>query len=516
MNDRAFPTPNPHAAFDTLLDALADGTITDEQFAELQTLIRDDAKLRRRYIEHAALCADLHGIADEANTIEAEPIPMAKLAPSTDQRALGGRVRTPLYRYAAAAVLFIVASLVAVLATRTTSPTGPGPVAPPSAAALATLTGAENAQWAAPAGELAVGDTLGTAPLTLEGGVAELVHGRGAQSTLFGPTELRLTSDNACALRTGWASFNVPPAAHGFAVETYAGRVTDLGTRFILGADASGDVHLRVTEGVVSVSQNGSDRRFDAPVSVTLRKAGGIVAERGETSDDAYLRHIAASADTLQCYAMRGATGSTTLNNLAAAGGHAVVLGDASRAANDRWGRPALDLGGTSYLRVPVDGLDSDELTVTAWVYWRGGGAWQRVFDFGHDVNRYLFLTLGADDGRPRFAITNSGKPDEQMVTAPSPMPVERWVHLAVTIRRNADGAGSTATLYLDGKPVAQNTRLTVTPRDVAPVTGLVGKSFYDVDPSLNGVIDQFIVVRRAWSEQQIKMHYSLGKVGQP
>ena len=31
--------------------------------------------------------------------------------------------------------------------------------------------------------------------------------------------------------------------------------------------------------------------------------------------------------------------------------------------------------------------------TFAGWVYWNGGGNWQRIFDFGDDTSHYLFLT---------------------------------------------------------------------------------------------------------------------------
>ena len=31
--------------------------------------------------------------------------------------------------------------------------------------------------------------------------------------------------------------------------------------------------------------------------------------------------------------------------------------------------------------------------TFAAWVYWNGGAAWQRIFDFGNDTTQYMFLT---------------------------------------------------------------------------------------------------------------------------
>src|SRR5688500_14731770 len=54
----------------------------------------------------------------------------------------------------------------------------------------------------------------------------------------------------------------------------------------------------------------------------------------------------------------------------------------------------------------------TDSYTVEAWVYWRGGADWQRIFDFGRGTNEWMFLTPSSDifgeDG-VMFAISNNG-----------------------------------------------------------------------------------------------------------
>ena len=44
--------------------------------------------------------------------------------------------------------------------------------------------------------------------------------------------------------------------------------------------------------------------------------------------------------------------------------------------------------------------------TFMAWVKWNGGGAWQRVFDFGNDTTRYAVLTPSAANGKMRYNIS--------------------------------------------------------------------------------------------------------------
>ncbi|SDD74440.1 beta-L-arabinofuranosidase domain-containing protein [Glycomyces harbinensis] len=85
-----------------------------------------------------------------------------------------------------------------------------------------------------------------------------------------------------------------------------------------------------------------------------------------------------------------------------------------------------------------------------------------KVFDFGADADRHLYLTLRADNANPfpRFAITTGGPGAEQRVTATSPIPAGEWTHLAVTLD------GTTAALYVDGA-LAASGPASLTPADL-------------------------------------------------
>ena len=59
--------------------------------------------------------------------------------------------------------------------------------------------------------------------------------------------------------------------------------------------------------------------------------------------------------------------------------------------------------------------------TFMAWVKWNGGPAWQRIYDFGNDTNRYTVLTpYNSDTGTFRFNISIDSRPGEQIVDAPA------------------------------------------------------------------------------------------------
>ena len=55
-------------------------------------------------------------------------------------------------------------------------------------------------------------------------------------------------------------------------------------------------------------------------------------------------------------------------------------------------GGQAIDLDGVDdYVQLPIGVANYEDITVAAWVYWDGGGNWQRVFDFGSEVEKSMF-----------------------------------------------------------------------------------------------------------------------------
>jgi len=151
--------------------------------------------------------------------------------------------------------------------------------------------------------------------------------------------------------------------------------------------------------------------------------------------------------------------------------------------------------GATNYLSLPL--ATGNASTFAAWVKWNGGADWQRVFDFGSNTTKYLYLTPRASSGAMRFAIKNGGS--EQQINAPLPLPTNSWCHVAVTL----DGARGI--LYFNGNAVATNSTLTIRPWQLLARSNYLGKSQFASDPLFNGSIDSFRIFGRALSATEIR-----------
>ena len=158
-------------------------------------------------------------------------------------------------------------------------------------------------------------------------------------------------------------------------------------------------------------------------------------------------------------------------------------------------GSQSLRLSGSSYLRLPYEVADMNEMTIAFWVYWNGGSNWQRIFDFGNGEQEYMFLTPN-NGSVMRFAIKNGG--DEQLMSCPV-LESKAWHHVAVTI-----GNGR-ASLVVDGVEKAYNNSLTITPDMFRPVMNYIGRSQFNNDPIFSGLIDDLRIYNYALSAEQLK-----------
>lgn len=140
--------------------------------------------------------------------------------------------------------------------------------------------------------------------------------------------------------------------------------------------------------------------------------------------------------------------------------------------------------------------------TIEFWVYWRGGGIWQRVFDFGTNadpsLSPWIFFTPSNNNSRMEFAITTAGNGNKQAVEGTIALPMNTWNNVALVYQ----GGTNTMSLYLNGTLNASGT-ITLRPSDLGATNeNWLGQSQFSPpsfgDPYFNGMIDEFRISTEA------------------
>ncbi|MFJ8531901.1 beta-L-arabinofuranosidase domain-containing protein [Streptomyces sp. NPDC093591] len=170
-------------------------------------------------------------------------------------------------------------------------------------------------------------------------------------------------------------------------------------------------------------------------------------------------------------------------------------------AVTGKWGGAHENVRGSyQYVDLPAAVLGgAAAITLSVWVKPTHNANWQRVFDFGNNTTRYMYLAGRNANGVPRFAITTNGPGGEQGLNGTAALPLNQWSHLAVTI------SGSTGTLYVNGTAVAQNTSMTLNPSVLGTLTNnWLGRSNFSGDPVYAGAFDEFNVYGRALTAAEI------------
>ena len=136
--------------------------------------------------------------------------------------------------------------------------------------------------------------------------------------------------------------------------------------------------------------------------------------------------------------------------------------------------------------------------TFSAWVKWYGGGALQRIFDFGDGTNAYLFLTPAAND-RSACAL-----PLPRMVNRRrTHTKHQRPAHQRMVPRRRHAWTGLKGLLYLDGarrhQCQAHDSALAALARSNYVGSSQFPRSYFD------GELDSLRIFGRALTAAEIK-----------
>ncbi len=183
--------------------------------------------------------------------------------------------------------------------------------------------------------------------------------------------------------------------------------------------------------------------------------------------------------------------------------GHNAMLVGAPVFTAGRFGQ-AISLDGThDYVQLPMRLGDSTDFSFSGWIYWNGGGNWQRIFDFGAGTDAAMFLTPKSGGTTPALRFTINPGSGEQQLNHTAALPTGAWTHVAVTI------SGNTGKLFVNGALVNTNTSMTHNPISLGTKYNFLGKSQFAADPLFSGRLDEFRFSSSALTEAQVLAIYN-------
>lgn len=244
------------------IDAVLDGSIEGDAFAQLQDRMLAKPELRVVMRRSLALHNNLHQKAEATATAsdswlaeDSEPANVVSL-PTV-------KSTWSAFPLAMAAGLAFLLGVVSMYFGR--RPTVIEEVKAPaaeesSAKGFAVMGNLFDAKWAPENSGRRQGDSLGDELLKLESGVAEVQFFSGATMIIQGPAEIALNSAWEATCNEGVVRMRVPPAARGFKLHGPATEIVDLGTEF--GFEVrNGKAHVEVLDGEISFKhRNGEER----------------------------------------------------------------------------------------------------------------------------------------------------------------------------------------------------------------------------------------------------------------
>jgi hypothetical protein len=273
----------------------------------------------------------------------------------------------------------------------------------------------------------------------------------------------------------------------------------------------SGAQFVSSAPGVASVSANGVVTPLTGGQTIVTASFGGQ-----EAALTLNVTGLETPLELLHRYSFNEAAGATVAPDLVG-NADGQVRGTANFTGDGRLNLPGgaanTDAG---YVDLPNGMISSlpPAVTFEAWFTWRGGPAWQRIFDFGSNQagedaqgtgSTYLFMTPQSGPGTFRAAFTLASGAGENPVLNGPALPQNTEVHVALVY----DSEQGIARLYRDGERVA--TQPVVNPlSELDDINNWLGRSNWP-DAFFNGQFNEFRIWSGAMTDAQVAERRAAG-----
>ncbi|GAA4466604.1 FecR domain-containing protein [Novipirellula rosea] len=250
-----------------LLDELLNQTIDADRHSQLQDILKSDPEAREQYLEYLDLHFDLDRLHQSIGDLPPNADNLSKLVESTrgapkevasdpdSLELVAARARWTWWASLAVAIALCVG--VALVATSRNPSESSRLVEHKEVSPQSRIENRSHVQLTQALATKFFGEAtppLGSfVPLghefALSSGMVELQFPAGATTIIEAPAVFVVTDDARLELASGSCSVHAPEGAKGFRVDTPLGNIIDLGTRFVVDVDQTGDTKVQVVEG---------------------------------------------------------------------------------------------------------------------------------------------------------------------------------------------------------------------------------------------------------------------------
>ena len=244
-----------------LVALLCDDLIDDEQFKELDDILKLSSEARRWYHVYMGLHHDL-----DSNQVQ------DIITNSVDDQKLVSQKRNRWFVSSMAIAASVVFLIVGFTLYQNQQPVNVPEV-------VATITHLSNVQWESESEQPGLNSPITTGRLRLKSGLIRLTYQQGVVLSLQGPADFEVRSTNHSILHRGQLAAYVPPGAEGFRVDSPNAKVVDLGTEFGITVDDQGETQLSVFDGMVELTPSVPN----AETTIVSSGHGYRIADKGKT-----------------------------------------------------------------------------------------------------------------------------------------------------------------------------------------------------------------------------------------
>ena len=452
---------------DFLINRYIDGLGSEHEVAQLNEILRSDAKSRQTFAEHLNLDSALAEVAAGLPGKQAAIDDIVQL----NHRALFSNAIAYCITAASVAIVLSLGTWLWLAnstrrSTAAISAISNSNIAATNISSVANLVDEAVAAFAADQGPL--GRKFEPGDYELVAGVAHLRFALGADLIVNAPARWTILDSMHVRVEYGKLRAIVPPSAKGFSIMTPDAEYIDLGTEFALGVDQSvGASDLYVFDGQVNVAHNTSKQVMEEVFEGEANRYSQGVAEPAPKMDAAdfptpnqiglvrwqsHIEQLLKAPGLIAFFPFHKTNDESVLENELKHTEHAIPDGRivGARWVSGRWpGKDSLLFDGDNErVELSIPGAFR-EYTIAAWI---------KIDRLDYEMNAIL-NSDDLEDGDVHFQITRQGLPKggvQGAITNDSfiggPLPIGKWVHVAMVISL----VDHTRQVYANGKLVRQ------------------------------------------------------------